>query len=156
MHFQPWPWTYLHDLQFCRLRTGQFRLPESPSTSRSLSSAVLMTAEPYTPTARRRRRSDQRGRGQGSVYGPLQDRPQSPGRSSAQHPRQDSQEQGGGSRQKGVGPKDRSGHRPAKRRSYRKCGLSGLTPVRNSPINQQRPRSTCGTRLLRQAAGWSR
>ena len=69
------------------------------------------------PTARRRRRSDHRGRRQSCLRRPLQDRPQSPGGPSSQHPGQSPQEQGGGSRQKGVGPKGRSGHRPARRRS---------------------------------------
>ena len=43
--------------------------------------------------------------------------PRSPGSPSSQHPGQSPQEQGGGSRQKGVGPKGRSGHRPARTRS---------------------------------------
>ena len=42
---------------------------------------------------------------------------QSPGGPSSQHPSQSPQEQDGGSRQKGVGPKGRSGHRPAWKRS---------------------------------------
>jgi hypothetical protein len=47
-------------------------------------------------------------------------------------------EQGGGPRQKGVDPKGRSCHRPAGRRSYRKCGMRGLTAVRNSPAAELR------------------
>jgi hypothetical protein len=77
------------------------------------------------PTARRRRRSDHRGRRQSRLHRPLQDGSQGPSGPPSQHPGQSPQEQGGGSRQKGVGPRSL---RPSTRRDKKlaKMWLEGL------------------------------